>query len=38
MVGTTRDLRVKEGVNIAGLLAKTKQDMQHLETMAAIRL
>ncbi|XP_028406176.1 uncharacterized protein LOC114528698 [Dendronephthya gigantea] len=36
MVGPIRDLRVKEGVNIAGLLSKTKDDMQHLETMAAI--
>ena len=38
MVGAViRDLRIKEGVNIAGLISKTKNDMQHLETMAMVR-
>jgi hypothetical protein len=37
MVGAVRDLRIKQGVNVAGLLSKTKDDMQHLETMAMVR-
>ncbi len=37
MVGAVRNLRIEEGVNIAGLLSKTKDDMQHLETMAMVR-
>jgi hypothetical protein len=37
MVGAVRDLRIKKGVNIAGLLSKTKTDMQHLKTMAMVR-